>query len=445
MLFKNRYQIIENGQTLELKKIREDILDILTSALNAVDPYNVVKSRFEGEKINIDEKVIELSNFENIYLIGFGKASVGMAQAICDMVNVTKGTVVTNDPNNKVQSNRVTTVVGNHPIPNQNSIAGTEKILDVIEECGEKDLLLVMISGGGSALLCKPKVSLKELQQTTDLLLKSGADINEINTIRKHLSFVKGGQLATATKGTILSLIISDIVGDPLEFIASGPTCPDSTTYIDAESILNNYNIWENLPVAVRTVIMDGITSKIPETPKNGDAVFDKVWNCIIANNELACKAAENKAKELGYTTMLLTTSLTGKAKEMSRYLVDRAQNYETDDTKMVFIAGGETTVTIKGNGKGGRNQELVLASVTELDDTEMVFASFATDGIDGTSNAAGAIADGVSMTRARNKNLNPERFLEENNSYAFFKELDDVFMTGSTGTNVMDIQLLIK
>lgn len=445
MLFKNRNQIIENGQTLELKKIREDILDILTSALNAVDPYNAVKSRFEGEKINIDEKVIELSDFENIYLIGFGKASVGMAQAICDMVNVTKGTVVTNDPNNKLQSNRVTTVVGSHPIPDQNSIAGTEKILDVIEECGEKDLLLVMISGGGSALLCKPKVSLKELQQTTDLLLKSGADINEINTIRKHLSFVKGGQLATATKGTILSLIISDIVGDPLEFIASGPTCPDSTTYIDAESILNNYNIWENVPVAVRTVIMDGITSKIPETPKNGDAVFDKVWNCIVANNELACKAAENKAKELGYTTMLLTTSLTGEAKEMSRYLVDRARNYETDDTKMVFIAGGETTVTVKGNGKGGRNQELVLASVTELDDTEIVFASFATDGIDGTSNAAGAIADGVSMTRARNKNLNPERFLEENNSYVFFKELDDVFMTGSTGTNVMDIQLLIK
>jgi glycerate 2-kinase len=445
MLFKNRYQIIENGQTSELKRIREDVLDILTSALNAVDPYNAVKSRFDGEKINIDERVIELSDFENIYLVGFGKASVGMAQAICDMVNVTKGAIVTNDPNNKLQSNRVTTVVGSHPIPNQNSVAGTEKILDIIEECNEKDLLLVLISGGGSALLCKPRVDLKDLQQTTDLLLKSGADINEINTIRKHLSFVKGGQLATATKGTILSLVISDIVGDPLEFIASGPTCPDSTTYIDAESIFNNYNIWENVPVAVRTVIMDGITSKIPETPKNGDAVFDKVWNCIVANNELACKAAENKAKELGYTTMLLTTSLTGEAKEMSRYLVDRAQNYETDDTKMVFIAGGETTVTVKGNGKGGRNQELVLASVTKLDDTEIVFASFATDGIDGTSNAAGAIADGVSMTRARNKNLNPERFLEENNSYVFFKELDDVFMTGPTGTNVMDIQLLIK
>jgi len=445
MLFKNRDQIIENGQTSELKKIREDVLDILTSALNAVNPYDAVKSRFDGEKINIDKKVIELSDFENIYLIGFGKASVGMAQAVCDMTNVTKGTVVTNNPNNKVQSDRVTTIAGGHPIPNQNSIAGTEKILDIIEECNEKDILLVLISGGGSALLCKPRVDLKDLQQTTDLLLKSGADINEINTIRKHLSFVKGGQLVTTSKGTVVSFIISDIVGDPLEFIASGPTHPDSTTYTDAEIILNTYDLWEKLPLSVRTVIADGVADKLPETPKNGDAAFDKVWNCIVANNGLACEAAENKAKELDYATMLLTTSLTGEAKEMCRYLVDRAQNYGTDDTKMVFIAGGETTVKIKGNGKGGRNQEMVLASITELDDTEIVFASFATDGIDGTSNAAGAIADGFSMTRAQDKDLDPERFLKENNSYVFFKHLDDAFITGPTGTNVMDIHLLIK
>ena len=445
MLFKNRYQIIENGQTSKLKEIREDVLDILTSALNAVDPYNAVKSRFDGKKINIDERVIDLSDFESIYLVGFGKASVGMAQAICDVVNVTEGAIVTNDPNNNVQSDRVTTITGGHPIPDENSMAGTDKILNIIEKCNEKDLLLVLISGGGSALLCKPRVDLKDLQLATDLLLRSGADINEINTIRKHLSFVKGGQLITTSKGTVVSFIISDIVGDPLEFIASGPTHPDSTTYNDAKIILNNYDLWEKLPLSVKTVIADGIADKLPETPKNGDAVFANVWNCIVANNELACKAAENKAKELDYTTMLLTTSLTGKAKEMGRYLVDRAQNYGTDDTKMVFIAGGETTVKIKGNGKGGRNQEMVLASVTKLDDTEMVFASFATDGIDGTSNAAGAIADGFSMIRAQDKNLDPERFLKENNSYVFFKHLDDAFITGPTGTNVMDIHLLIK
>jgi len=277
------------------------------------------------------------------------------------------------------------------------------------------------------------------------LLLKSGADINEINTIRKHLSFVKGGQLVKSAKCTVVSFIISDIVGDPVEFISSGPTSPDSTTYSDAKKIFEKYELWEKIPRPVRKIIEDGIQGRIPETPKKNDPVFKNVYNFIVANNELACRAAEEKARTLGYKTMLLTTSLTGEAKDIGKYLVDRARNYSVEDGKIVFISGGETTVTVKGGGKGGRNQEMILSSVKGLDNTDMVFASFATDGVDGKSDAAGAIADGFTLTMACEKNLEPDKFLGDNNSYGFFKDLDDLLLTGPTGINVMDIQIIIK
>jgi len=444
MLFKNQEKIIENGQTPELKKIRRDILDILTFALDSVNSYKVVKSRFYKKKINIDRKTVDPSNFENIFVVGFGKASVGMAQAVCDSIDVKKGVITTNDPNNKVKSECITTIVGRHPIPDQNSINGTEKILDIVKKCGNKDLLIVLISGGGSALLCKPRVSLKDLQKTTNLLLRSGADINEINTIRKHLSFVKGGQFAKFAKCMTVSFIISDIVGDPMEFIASGPTYPDSTTYNDAKMIFKKYDLWQKLSFDTIKVIDSGIQGIIAETPKKDDSIFDNLYNIIVANNKIACKAAENKATELGYTTKILTTSLTGEAREIGVYLVNKAKNYCKESEKYVFISGGETTVTIKGNGKGGRNQEMVLGSVESMADTDIVIASFATDGIDGKSDAAGAVADGFSLIKARKKDLDPSDSLMENNSYNFFKRLGDSFMTGPTGTNVMDIQIIV-
>jgi glycerate-2-kinase len=445
MLFKNREQIIENGQTPKIKKIRKDIFDILTSALDAVDPYNAVKSKFDGKSIIFQSETIDISDFRDIYLIGFGKASVGMAQAVCDSIDVKNGSVVTNDSDNKVKSNCVSTFVGSHPIPDQKSIKGTEKILENVGKCDENDLLIVLISGGGSALLSKPRVSLNDLQKSTDLLLKSGANINEINTIRKHLSFVKGGQLAASAKCTVISFIVSDIIGDPIEFISSGPTYPDSTTYIDAQNILKKYELWMKLPSSVREIIEDGANGKIPETPKKDDRVFGNVFNFIVANNEIACRAAKDKAEELEYKTMLLTTKLDGEAKEIGKYLAEKATSYLTDAEKMVFISGGETTVTIKGSGRGGRNQEMVLGGVEVLSDKDVVFSSFATDGIDGMCDAAGAIADAYTLMRARKKDLDPNRFLDENNSYEFFKNLGDLFTTGPTGTNVMDIQILVK
>ncbi len=444
MFFKNYEQLIANGQTSELKRKREDVLEILTAALDAVDPYNAVKKVFDKDNLVFESEEIDLKSFENIYVVGFGKASVGMARAVCDFTKISSGVVVTNDSEAKLENDYIDVVVGGHPIPNIGSIKGAEQILDIVRLCGKNDLLIVLISGGGSALLCKPRVDLEDLQNTTDLLLRCGADINEINTIRKHISYVKGGQLAKYAKGVVVSLVISDIVGDPLEFIASGPTCADSTTFSDAKKVLEKYDLWDMIPTKVRNVIEEGVSGSIDETPKREDPIFGYVFNYIIANNEIACNAAEKKAIKIGYNTMLLTTSLTGEAKEIGRYLVDKAKNYNKDDGDFVFISGGETTVTIKGNGRGGRNQELILGAVEDIKNSDIVIASFATDGIDGKSDAAGAIADGFTLSRGKQKGLNPNDFLKENNSYEFFKKLDDLFMTGPSGTNVMDIQVII-
>jgi len=445
MLFKNREEIVDNGCNSEIKNIRRDILDILEFAINAVDPYNSIKKCFIENRLIINAENFDLSLFNNLYLVGFGKASVGMAQAICDSSKVTQGAVVTNDETNKVNDINVETFVGGHPLPNSGSILGTEKILKIIDKCDKNDVLIILISGGGSALLAKPRVSLNDLQGVTQLLLGSGADINEINTIRKHLSYVKGGQLVSNSKCLVISLIISDIIGDPIDFIASGPTHPDSTTFEDSKKILKKYNLWEKIPSSVSEIICDGIKNKIDETPKKDSIVFKNVNNFIVANNEIACKAAEKKAQKLGYDTILLTTCLDGEARDKSKFLINKALNYKNSGKNFIFISGGETTVTIHGDGKGGRNQEMALAAVKNIDKKNIIFASFATDGIDGMSDAAGAITDACSYDRAEKMDLDPSVFLDDNNSYEFFKKLDDLFFTGPTGTNVMDLQLIVK
>jgi len=445
MLFKNREEIVDNSCNSEIKNIRKDILDILEFAVKAVDPYKSIKKCFIEKRLIINAENFDLSTFNNLYLVGFGKASIGMAQAVCDSSKVTQGAVVTNDGNNKINDVNVETFIGGHPLPDSGSILGTEKILEIVDKCNKNDVLIVLISGGGSALLAKPRVSLKDLQEVTKLLLRSGADINEINTIRKHLSYVKGGQLVSKSKCLVISLIISDIIGDPIDFIASGPTHPDSTTFEDSKRILDKYNLWEKIPSSVSEIISDGIKNRIDETPKKDNIVFKNVNNFIVANNEIACKAAEKKAQNLGYDTMLLTTCLDGEAKDKSIFLVSKALNYKKPGKNIIFISGGETTVTIHGEGKGGRNQEMVLAAVKKMDKNDVVFASFATDGIDGMSDAAGAIADACSYARAKKIDLDPDVFLEDNNSYEFFKNLDDLFFTGPTGTNVMDLQLIVK
>jgi len=445
MLFKNHEKIIQNGETPVLKDIRKDVMEILESAISSVNPYNSVKSKICGNKIIFDKKSVDISKYNNVYLVAFGKASIGMAQAVCDSVRIKEGIVLTSESEKKVECENVYTFVGGHPIPNQNSVIGAEKIIEMVEKCEEHDLVIVLISGGGSALFAKPRISLEALQKTTDLLLKSGANINEINTIRKHLSYVKGGQLIKYAKCKVVSLIISDIIGDPLEFIASGPTYPDSTIFNDAKKIFKKFSIWEKIPISVKEIITKGINHEINETLKKDNPLFENVENYIVANNKMACSSAGKKAEALGYKVILLTTQLDGEAKEIGKYLADKTSNYSTDFEKILFLSGGETTVTVRGSGEGGRNQELVLSCIEEIKDKKIVCTSFATDGIDGNSNAAGAIADGFSFKRAAEKGVKPIKYINENDSYNFFKKLNDLLITDSTGTNVMDLQIIVK
>ncbi len=443
MLFKNYNKIIENGQTPLLQKKRKDVIDILSAALESVDPYKSVKRLFKDNTINFNNKIFDLSLYDNIYLVGCGKASIGMAKAVCESISIKKGVVVSNWLSLDQINESIEVIIGEHPIPSYGSLKGAEKTIDLLKQTKKNDLVVILISGGGSALLCKPRISLDDLKSTTDLLLKSGANINEINTIRKHLSYVKGRQLTKFTDSSIISLIISDIVDDPIEFIASGPTYPDSTTFLDAKQVLEKYNLIEQIPNSVLNIIDDGIKGSIPETPKRGDPLFERVNNFIIANIKNACYKATKKAKDLGYYPILFSTSITGEAREIATILLNNLKEYKKSN--IAFISGGEPTVTIKGKGLGGRNQELVLAGIKNISDSEIVLASFATDGIDGKSDVAGAIGDGFTYLRAEKKKLDPEYYLNMNDSYGFFKQLNDVLITGPTGTNVMDIQIILN
>ena len=440
MIFKNYDKIIQNGKTPELKQIRKDILSIISYATESMNPYFLVKSIIKSDKIIVNDKEFAINNYKNIFLIGFGKASIGMTNAICDTIEVESGIIITNDPGEKILNNKIQTYHGSHPIPNQNCIDGTNKIINLIKNSKNDDLIIILISGGGSSLLCKPKIDLKNLQKITDLLLKSGADINEINIIRKHLSFVKGGQLIKNVKGTVISLIISDVINDPIESIASGPTYPDKSTYRDSKDILIKYNIWNDLPNEIKKIIQKGIKNEIPETLKKDNPIFNKVHNLIIGNNIKLCSLAEKKGKELGYKTSIITTTLKGESSKIGKSLI----NIKNKKFKnQMLISSGETTVRITGDGNGGRNQELVLGIVNEISGKNIVFSSFATDGIDGISDAAGAIADGFTFNRSKKKDLDIKKILRDNNSYEFFESLDDLLITGPTGTNIMDIQII--
>lgn len=444
MYIEHRNQLIQNGITNEIQKKREYVLTIFSKVLDAVNPYNAVASHIEDTTIFLSDKTVDINQFDDIYVVAFGKGSIGMINAVCDLLPVKKGIAVTNQPNATVIHQNVETIVGGHPIPNEQSVLGAKKIQQLLKRCSKNDLVIVLISGGGSALLASPRIPLSDLQLTTKALLASGATIQEINTIRKHVSKVKGGQLVRSIPCQVISFIISDVVGDPLEFIASGPTVGDSTTYSDAFNILKKYELWDLIPDTTRQIIKRGEKGSIPETPFDHDPVFAHVSNYIVANNEKACETAVNQAKKLGFHPKLLSTSLTGEASDLGPELFKKSKQLFEQEEGNIFISGGEPTVTLKGNGKGGRNQELVLSMVRLLAGSESVFCSFGTDGVDGMSPAAGAIADGNTFSRAQAKNMSVNDFLELNDSFTFFDTLQDALITGPTGTNVMDIQILI-
>jgi glycerate-2-kinase len=453
------YELIINKKELlhidTCIKSRRSILGALEVALSAADPRVSVKNnvRLKGKMLNIMKKKYSLDDFDSIHVIGAGKASGYMAEALFYILNdrITDGLVIIpRDLKARLRTGRIRLWKANHPIPDNMGVRGVQQMLLTLGKVTKRDLVICVISGGGSALMPLPfdGITIMDKQRVTEDLLRSGANITEINAVRKHLSAIKGGRLAEILQNArTVSLIISDVVSDRLDTIASGPTAPDSTTFRDAAHVLMKYGLWDSLNRNVKGIIQMGRSGKIPETPKPGSRVFRNVRNFVIANNETACKAALNHLRSRGIHSRLLTTSLQGEAREVGRSVASLAKKIKKRQhiEPRAVIMGGETTVTVTGDGKGGRNQELVLATSMGISKLRNVaVASIGTDGIDGNSNAAGAIADVFTMERARSLNLDPTKFLCDNDSHTFFKKLHDTIQTGSTGTNVNDILILL-
>jgi len=434
---------------------KEILVRILKAGLDAVDPEAAVRNRVyrEGSKLVAGDQDYDLNRYERVLLIGAGKGTAPMAKAVEQILgdHLTSGWIIVKYGYGMPLDKTHTREAG-HPIPDEAGIEAAESLLHMVGECGEDDLIICAFSGGGSALLpapCPP-LSLDEKQQTTRLLLESGATIDEINAIRKHLSRSKGGWLAkTAYPATLVSLLLSDVIGDRLDVIASGPTVPDATTFGDCISIVEKYQLAEKLPGTVMTLFQDGAAGLIPETPKKGDEVFSKVQNLIVGNNRNALLAAQKQAISLGYNTMILSSQIEGEAREVAQVFASIGKEISQSGLPVAppacILAGGEPTVTIRGQGKGGRNQELALACAIAIDGWDRIaLLSAGTDGTDGPTDAAGAIVSGVTCQEARHKGLDPYAYLVSNDSYSFFESLGDLVKTGPTRTNVMDIICMV-
>ncbi len=421
---------------------RKAVERIFRAALKAADPYRAVA----GQKDLILSSYKE-GGFKRLVVAGFGKASVAMASAIEDTVGdlVETGIIVTKYGHlGSTKMGKIKAFEAAHPVPDENGLKAAKQILRLLSESGEDTLVVCLISGGGSALLAAPAegINLSEKQKVTNALLKSGADINELNAVRKHISRVKGGRLAReAYPARIISLIVSDVIGDQLDIIASGPTSPDSSTWQDALNVMTKYRISE--PASVVEIIRNGAEGLLPDNPKPGDQIFDKVENIIVGSNRLALAAAKKEAETLGFTAEILTDSLRGEARDAARVLASDAML--KGPRPMCLIAGGETTVTVKGAGKGGRNTELALAFSIEIEGREgITLLAAGTDGTDGPTDAAGAIVDGKTAKKARKAGVEPVHYLDNNDSYTFFELAGGLLKTGPTGTNVMDIDIIL-
>ncbi len=430
-----------------LSKLREDAKEIFLEGVRAVDPYKAVYREIEKLKISHER-------YNRIYIVGAGKATAPMAKAVEDVFNGNIKDGIINVKYGFSQPLRYTQIIeAGHPLPDENGLKGAKKIKQLLKGVGEKDLVFSLISGGGSALLPIPadNITLQEKQTLTQLLLECGASIDEINVIRKHISLSKGGQLAKAAfPAEVINLMLSDVVGDRIDIIASGPFVPDPSTFSDAWNVLEKYDLVENAPETILTYLKAGIEGKIPETPKPGDKIFKNVLNRIVASNIIALKACEKKAKELGYKTLILSSMIEGETKEIAKVHSAIAKEIIRTGVPIqppaCIISGGETTVTIKGNGVGGRNQEFCLAAAIEIAEIKgnVVILSGGTDGNDGPTDAAGAIVDPYTVKKGWEKGMDPVRYLENNDSYTYLKNTDSLLITGPTRTNVMDIHIIL-
>ncbi len=402
--------------------MKESLINaMIVSILKAIDPYQKTKEavKFVGKPRS------------RLFLIAFGKSSVKMAKAVMDTFDVEAGVVSSYEDADVKRKGNVEFIRAGHPLPNEKSVEAAEKAIELLRRTKESDTVFVMISGGGSALFESPTIPLSNLRNLTDTLMKKGADIKELNTVRKAFSKVKGGKLLAYTPACVYSFIMSDVVGDDFGAIASGPTYFQNTRVQKAESILKKYGIDLEIPASNDLLLK-----------------FPKVDHILIASNRDACLAVAKVARENGYNAYYLGSSIQGEARESAKVLAgiysDTYEGKNDFETPAVVISGGETTVTVRGRGRGGRNQELCLAMVPYIASKNMTFFSFATDGVDGHSSAAGAVVDGTTLERAEKMGMNYRDFLEENDSYSFFDALSNTIMTGPTGTNVMDVHVAI-
>lgn len=439
----------------------QEAVKIMTSALDAVDPYEATQRHLkrQGNRLDLNGASFNLAQYQQVYLVGAGKAGVPMARAVVESLGeqVKAGLVIVKDgyapDDDDLTAAGVEIVEAGHPIPDERGRYGTLRIITLLEGVKTDDLVVCVISGGGSALMhaLVAGVSLQDLQRLTSCLLAVGADIQEINTLRKHLDQIKGGGLArAASPAQVVTLILSDVIGDPLDVIASGPTAPDRSTFTDAWAVIKRYEILDKVPSSILEHLQQGVRGEIPDTPKQGDEIFQRVTNCIVGNNSQAAQAALEAACRIGYQGLLLTTELQGEASRAGQTLgalvrqVKRARDANTLAKPLCLVVGGETTVTIAGEGKGGRNQELALGAVEGLAGLDGVaLVTLATDGGDGPTDAAGAVVTGDSFARAKAIGLVPADYLRRNDSYHFFEALDDLIKTGPTLTNVNDLTFL--
>ena len=432
---------------------------ILSAALCAVDPYECVYRNIallNGDQFTISGKLYSLDEYDHIYLIGTGKAVQPMAGAVMDKLSsrISGGILIGKHDDAAFSMNmpqEISFTLGSHPVPSLSSIQSTIQLTAFLRKVTRKDLVICLISGGGSALMTLPydPLTLEDVQATTKTLLFSGATINEVNVVRKHLDQVKGGGLARmAAPATLITLVLSDVIGDDLDAIASGPTVADHSTYGDAMDIIKKYKLEKSLPQMVIEHLHKGVKGLVPETVKEQDACLAKTCTAIVGSLAQAAEAAQRKASEDGFQTRILTASLKGEAREVGKQLGmqlrQMAAVHLPSSRPMCLIAGGETTVTIKGSGKGGRNQELALSAAREIQGVgNCLFVSLATDGEDGPTDAAGGAVDGSTIQKGNHAGMDAGEFLDRNDAYRYLDAADALIRTGPTGTNVNDLMLM--
>jgi glycerate-2-kinase len=437
-MFKNRDELVSGPKD----ETREHALEILRAGIDAVDPYRSVNDFVSrtGDTLVVADALYHLDEVDRIIVLGGGKAAIAMVTAVVDLLgDRAEGHV------NALEDRTIGRVLchkATHPIPGPEGVEGSRLMFEAARSATDRDLVLCLISGGGSALMPLPEegLTLEDKMEMTNVLLRCGATIQELNCVRKHMSALKGGKLArAAAPAAVTSLILSDVIGDPLDSIASGPTAPDTTTYGDARAILTKYGVWDQAPDNVRRELEE----ERYETPKEGDPLFDRVQNVLIGNNMKAQVAMVHRALQMGYVGFQMEDYLLGNAREAAREFLGTARGFTEDETRAVVVAGGETTVVVTGTGRGGRNQEMVLENLREMEEGEL-FASAGTDGIDGKSHAAGAMVDAGIRAVAEAEGMDVDAYLSDNDSTSFFERSGGLLVTGPTGTNVADVQLYI-